>query len=142
MCDQDYKMDIYFRYYESQRAEIHTRVKERMSMAFQMLIMAATATVAYTQIKDADGLKIVLGLFVVALGIVGRILNKTQKRAIDAHIERARKARLNIEHIDSIAKSIKVGVSASEAKQYSYLHYLVMFYGGLLTVSVLLHKFT
>jgi len=56
MSDQNFKIDIYYRYYESQREEIHTRVKERMSMALQMLIMAATATVAYTQIGNADEL--------------------------------------------------------------------------------------
>ena len=138
MCSQNDNTDIYFRYYENQRKEIHERAKERMSMAFQMLIMAATATVAYIRIGDTVMLKIVLGLFVIALGVVGFISNRTKKSAIDAHIKRAREARRNIEHIDSIAKSIEVRASVSEAKQYSYLHILVMFYGGILTASALI----
>ncbi|MBW1783108.1 MAG: hypothetical protein JRL30_20490 [Deltaproteobacteria bacterium] len=137
MSDQNFESDIFYRYYESQREEIHTRVKERMSMAFQMLIMAATATVAYTQMVTVGWLKIFLGVFIVALGAWGLFSNETQRQAINAHIKRAREARRNIVYINEIAKDIRVGVSAKEAKQYRWLHYLVMFYGCILAIAAL-----
>lgn len=119
MYNRDLETNILFRYYESQRAEVHMHIKEQMSIKFQMLIMTATATVVYTQIKNVDVLKIILLLLFIALGVVGYYLNETHMGALDRHIKRARKARENIKYIHSIAIDTSIGVSATEAKQYS-----------------------
>lgn len=125
-------LEYFFRYYENQREEIRSRINERASMTFQMLILSATATLAYVEISDNFLTKMIIGIFIICLGVIGYLANKTQRDAIKNHIDRARIARSKFEEIDNIAKNITIGSSKKDATTYGYLHLLVLAYGLIL----------
>jgi hypothetical protein len=96
--------DLIFRYYSQQWEQVRHCENMRSTFALQFLAIAAGSVAGYSHFKGCGVLQIVLGLVVVAIGVLGFFVVSALERAADIHIRRARAARACLPRIDAFAE--------------------------------------
>jgi hypothetical protein len=101
------KEDVLFRYYAQQWEQVRHNESLRSSFTLQLLIIAAGAVAGYFNAAAVPEIRLGLACLIVLVGAIGFGVALAQEKAVQIHIERARKARAKIKVIDEIAGAVR-----------------------------------